>query len=500
MRAPSPTLKRHWTHLTCLLAVMAFAVPSLAQSLDERISHVVDRMRLPGAQVGLCVVDTSTGKILASVEANRPLIPASNMKLLSSGAALLTLPEDFVFRTEVLVQGDRLILRGSGDPALGDPVILDESQPPMSIDDLLDRMAEVIQKRSPYVREVIVDDRVFDREYAHQTWPEDQLNRWYCAEIGGVNIHTNVINVYVSPSSSGGKPGISWQPNASFIEVANRARTSTSGSNSIWVARPAPDNEFTVYGKARYTTRQPVRVAIHNPPEFAGELLAQKLADRGVRFDNPPADRVRLAGETERFDTAAPLLAVTTTLDDVLRRCNVNSYNLYAEALIKRVGHEVTGEPGSWSNGGAVVRMLLGERLDAEAAANTTIADGSGMSRDNRVSPEVLARWLASIYTDEHAGPRFVASLAKPGEGTLDSRFRGIVLSNTVAAKSGYLTGVYALSGYVIDDNGEAVAFSILLNDVQRGTASKNAKPFHEAVVAEIDAWMRDRRTANMGG
>ena len=96
----------------------------------------------------------------------------------------------------------------------------------------------------------------------------------------------------------------------------------------------------------------------------------------------------------------------------------------------------------------------------------------------------------------------FVRSMAEPGDGTLRTRFGDTELACDLAAKSGYLSGVYALSGVLTDpQSGRQVAFSILLNDVPSGAQARNAKPFHEAIVEELDQWLAPQPTgANLGG
>src|SRR5262249_46375110 len=147
---------------------------------------------------------------------------------------------------------------------------------------------------------------------------------------------------------------------------------------------------------------------------------------------------------------------VTTTMEDALERCNGDSQNLYAEAMIKRIGHEVTHEPGSWTNGSSVLRMTLSEPaprgLGPEYAAGTQIADGSGMSREDRVAPRTLTRWLDRLQRDSNIGAMFVNSLASPEQKeSIRRRFKDKKLSCDLRAKTGTINGVRCLSGYLTD-------------------------------------------------
>lgn len=487
--------------------LLVAASVALGGPLSGKVSSIISRTDLGGATVAVHAIDLDTGAEVIAHNANLASIPASNMKIITSGAALSVLGTEFVFRTEIRVDSSvsppRLILVGSGDPALGDPVLLERPEVGLTLERLFDQMAAALKAQGiDRVSEIVVDDRVFDRDYVHTSWPTDQLNRWYCAELGGLNFFRNVVTIYTEPTSDNGSPITTLVPDAPWIELANRARTDTAGTNTAWVSRPNPSDAMTLLGKVR--TRTEIQVSIHNPPLYAGRVIANELAKRGI---TPPDrwayDHVRLAAETDKFPESKPVIVVTTPLGDVLRRVNTDSHNLYAEALFKRMGHQVTGEPGSWSNGAAVTRMVISDALGHEMAESTNIADGSGMSRLNKVRPSTITAFMRWLSRDQARWDAFNASLAVPGEGTLKSRFGNTELSTQVAAKSGYLTGIYALSGVLTDpDSGRRVAFSILINDVP-GAQARNARPLHEQIVAEIDRWLvpnKAARPVNLGG
>ncbi len=483
------------------------ACAAVGGPLSSRVTSIIGRTDLGGATVAVHAIDLDTGAEVIAHNANLASIPASNMKIITSGAALSVLGTEFVFRTEIRVDASvsppRLILVGSGDPALGDPVLLERPEVGLTLERLFDQMATALKAQGvERVSEFVVDDRVFDRDFVHASWPTDQLNRWYCAELGGLNFFRNVVTVYTEPTSENGTPITTLVPDAPWIELANRARTDTAGTNTAWVSRPNPSDAMTLLGKVR--TRTEIQVAIHNPPLYAGRVIANELARRGIAApDRWAYDHVRLAADTDKFADARPVIVVTTPLADVLRRVNTDSHNLYAEALFKRMGHQVTGEPGSWANGAAVTRMVISDALGHEMAESTNIADGSGMSRLNKVRPSTITAFMRWLSRDQARWDAFNASLAVPGEGTLRSRFGNTELSTQVAAKSGFLSGIYALSGVLTDpDSGRRVAFSILINDVP-GAQARNARPLHEQIVAEIDRWMvpnKAARPANLGG
>ncbi|RMH27856.1 MAG: D-alanyl-D-alanine carboxypeptidase/D-alanyl-D-alanine-endopeptidase [Planctomycetota bacterium] len=488
---------QRWTWIAAVFAAVLAAVlaapVAVGQSLDTQIEVLLAHTPLGEARVGVSVIDVQTGDTLAAIRDGEAFIPASNMKLLTTGAALLVLGESFEFRTTLERAGGTLALRGSGDPALADPALLEEMG--LGVEDLLGRWVDAVRRSGGPVDEVVVDASVFDDRFVHPSWPADQLNRWYAAEVAGLNFYTNVVSFYLARDQPGQPPRVTLEPSAPWLRVRNRARTVDRGQNTVWVARPATSNEMTVFGALRHTLAEPIPVAVHDPPMVAGRLLADRLARAGL---GEPAVRVVRAGDAPPAP-GETIAVVRSPISTVLRRCNVDSQNLYAEALLKRLGREVTGRAGAFETGAAVVRMTIEETLGPADAAATVIADGSGLSRDNRVTPGAMARWLARLAQDERAGDAFIESLPIAGdEGTLASRFRGMDLAGVVRAKSGYISRVSCLSGYVLDaDTGRAVVFSVLVNDIpQHRVPISRVKALQESIVQVIDGWLAEQGAA----
>src|ERR1043165_95147 len=465
-----------------LLAALGLCSGALAQhELNGRVQSLLTNSKLGSAKVGVSVRDLSTGAELADIDGDVPMMPASNMKLLTTGTALTVLGPDFAFKTELIVDGppgaERLIFKGSGDPALADPVILERMESKLTVESLLSTLAGAVKKAGiTKIGEVIVDDRVFDRQWLHPTWPKDQLEKWYCAPVCGVNFHTNVPSAFPAPSPDGlGRPpSITLEPLAPWLDIENKAKTVDTGKSMGWLGRGAEGSGFTLYGEVRQPSRQPIEITMADVPTFAGQLIAAELVKQGIivgKAASPSRDAaiasVRMIEANEQYQ-GRTVAVVSTHMPDILARCNGDSHNLYAEALIKRVGREVTGEPGSWTNGSSVVRMTIAQstRLGPRYAASTVIVDGSGLSHENRVAPATFTRWLDEIQRDKKIGPDFMDSLATPEKkGGIRRRFQDAKLSCELAAKTGTIDGVRCLSGYLTEPNsGHRVSFSIMVN------------------------------------
>jgi len=488
-----------------VVVVALLAVPALAQfDLDIEISQIIERTPLGTSKIALSVVDATTGNPLVIHDDVTPMIPASNMKLLTSGAALIVLGTDFVYETRLVCgDDDTLYIIGSGDPALADPALLLEME--MGFDELVGMWVEDIATcdKAQSIRRLIVDDRIFENEGFHPTWDEHDRLRTYAAPVSGFNFHTNIITFFVNPNKSVGlAPEFTIEPGvSSVVSVLNKATTHQKGgapsASGIWVSRSLDANVFSLHGQI--SSPQRAEVPVVQPAELFADLLAERLGDAGMTITTSRAardDDVRLSITTP--DQAVGH-SIRTPISTVLKRCNTHSNNLYAESLFKRIGHGVTGQPGSWGNGQAIMRLILSKHLGPDLAVGVTIADGSGLSRENRVTSHLVTAWLSMMYQTEHLRDVYVDSMAEPGEpGTLRKRFAKDALTNRVVAKSGYMKGISCLSGYVISPDGQAIAFSILVNNIG-GTTGRGefatvgkVKRVQERIVKAIDMYLAE--------
>jgi D-alanyl-D-alanine carboxypeptidase/D-alanyl-D-alanine-endopeptidase (penicillin-binding protein 4) len=494
---------------TLMLAMLD--TPALAGQLDGSLIQLLNSRDLRSTRYSICVIDADTGEVLADINADEPLIPASNMKLLTTASAMDVLGKDFVFRTELSVTDPvatgakpDLMIRGDGDPALGDPVLLKESK--LTAEDLLDEWVQAVKRTGgTSFGRLIINDRVFDQQRVHPSWPVGQLHKHYCAQVAGLNFHNNCLHALPSPSSrAGAGPQVTFYPESPFLQTINSA--TSGGANEFWVDRKIGTNQMTFRGRVKTRFYTPVRVTLHDPPIYLAQLLLHRLGVAGIKVDKI----TRLSGGDDT-PTARPIHRVETLMPAVLRRTNQDSQNLFAEALLKRMGHALTGSPGNWENGAAAIRHALSNRIGT-LATGATIADGSGLSRDNRVTSRLFAELLRSMYQDTERGPVFMSSLAysgkvdgqtKVGNGTLDGRFRKLPAGHWVYGKSGYINSVSTLSGYLVitDPSAPATAgssakakrtivFSFLFNGFGSNLTNRSLKSVQDRMVELIDEQM----------
>lgn len=512
--------------VTCLLAAsVSFSLSCLAVAgeLSEEIRGAIRGAAIKDATISVSVRDAESDHELVAIDANRWMIPASNMKLLTSGAALLTLGPDFSFRTTLhlerpgevagqrpadrsaqvpLDEAPRLVLVADGDPAFADPDLLSKTswtdssgtrRVGMTADQLLGLWVDAVRAAGiTTVQEVVVDDRVFDREFFHPQWPEAQRNQRSFAEVAGLNFQTNLLHFFPRPGK-GPRPEIGdVRPRAPWIAVDNQAtaRSGKADKQTVWFARQPTRNAFVVKGNVKYSAVEPVEVPLHDVPAFVARLLAERLREKGITVGTA---RVAAKDEPKAVgEVIGPV--IQTPLAAVLERCNTDSQNVYAESLLKRIGHATSGASGSWTNGAAAVRSALAARVGPKLAGNDlsglVVSDGSGLSRQNRVTASLLTLWIGVFHRDAQLASTFIDSLAIGGEsGTLRNRFGKLAGSGvSVQCKTGFINGVSCLSGVVTASDGRRRSFSVLGNNLVQGGAVAKAKKLQETIVELIAA------------
>jgi D-alanyl-D-alanine carboxypeptidase/D-alanyl-D-alanine-endopeptidase (penicillin-binding protein 4) len=220
---------------------------------------------------------------------------------------------------------------------------------------------------------------------------------------------------------------------------------------------------------------------------YGATVLAETLQNTGIKI-NGTVKRDRTMRQQRAKGPAGEWTVVAiheTPLAVALARANKDSVNLYAESLCKRLGHQATGQSGSWENGTAAVGAFLKKAGVAEGEFK--LDDGSGLSKQNAVSPHALVRVLAYDFYGKNRDA-FVNSLSISGvDGTLEDRFRNSDLRKRVIGKSGFVEGVSCLSGLLKAKDGEWYSFAIMMNGVPHG-GNGVAKALQEKIVKAIDA------------
>jgi D-alanyl-D-alanine carboxypeptidase/D-alanyl-D-alanine-endopeptidase (penicillin-binding protein 4) len=432
----------------CLLAFCGTSIAALAQRIEKVLPAQA------GDEYSIRVVEPETERLLYSRNANQPLIPASNMKLVTTAAAVKYLGPNFEYTTKVGLSGDSLVVLGSGDPLLGDKDTDSRYDRPNGW--VIEKIARAVRDRGVReINDIIVDTTVFDDQRVHPGWLARDLNKWYACEIGGLNYNDNCIEL--TTTNVGGTITIDVDPRTGYVEMTNNVQPTAGDDSAVGSYRTQTPNKIIVFGKCR-NREGPFKVAIEQPAAFFGTLLAEQLGRAGITVQGQVLEK-----GFERARSYRPLVEFTTPLSDVLRRANTDSLGLAAEALLKTI--DAYNNPnriaGGWAGGRARLgRYLAGLGVPAE---EYDIADGSGLSRDNRLTTNAIAKVLRDLYRSGH-WELFRDSLAVGGEeGTVGKYFNEPKYRGKILGKTGYISGVRAFSGVCLTDDGPYL-FSIITN------------------------------------
>ncbi|MFL6126469.1 D-alanyl-D-alanine carboxypeptidase/D-alanyl-D-alanine-endopeptidase [Actinophytocola sp.] len=472
--------------LVCLLALIALvfgAAPVVAQDrggLTADLDTILSAAGLEGADLGL-VVRTVDGQTVYRRDADRRQQPASNLKLVTSAAALDVLGPDYRFATTVHTTGRRhgpvqdgdLYLRGTGDPTM------------LAAD--YDALAKKVADTGVRVvtGRLYADDTWFDDVRLGTGWAWDDEPYYYNAQVSALTAAPDTdydagsIIIRVAPGANG-KAVVTTDPPTDYVTIANTAVTGAAGSpNTISVDRVHGANRFTVTGSIPAGgTPTNEWMAVWEPTGYAAALFRAALGRYGVRVLGSTARAAVPATNTEVADRQS--MPLRELLVPFLKLSN----NLHAEILVKAMGRAAKGA-GTWSAGlAAVASRLPAYGIDP---ARLSLEDGSGLSRMDQISPDQLASLLGAARSRPWF-PEWYEALPIAGRtdrmvgGTLRSRMRGTAAEGRVHAKTGSLTGVSSLSGYVTTTNGQLWVFSMVTNDA----IGVNVKTLEDAVAIRL--------------
>ena len=501
--------------LAVILALCLVGHDAAAQTSSAMTEAIRKGVRAANLSTSLActVVRCEDGAVIFDENGNAPFKPASNMKVFTTGVALQRLGPDFKFRTTLLLDKAqrRLTIVGDGDPAFGDPKVLERMSftdaagnalPGLKASRLLDWWVDAVARAGQTsISELVIDSRIFDNECYNPTWPTDQRSRPYCAEVWGFNYHANMMLISARAGDSGRVALDALEPDYSWAIAKNTAQAGPAKSKSTFVVtRNATSNALTISGRLPAKTSTVVDLSMHNAPGLFAELFARALRARGIEVG-----AVRVAMPADPAPTGETLGVIETPISVVLERTNTDSANLYAECLLKRVGAASVNPngtlgpqwtAGSWSNGTRALRDSIHATIGS-ADQGFVIADGCGLSHSNRITSAGQAAWLRTLAMDPRVSKEFLQSLALAGStGTVKDRFDRLAGNPVkVRCKTGYINGVSTLSGVVEAPDGRKIAFSVLGNNLEK-IGTDRARKAQEAVVMAIVHALDDSNNA----
>jgi D-alanyl-D-alanine carboxypeptidase/D-alanyl-D-alanine-endopeptidase (penicillin-binding protein 4) len=460
---------------------LTWTAPHGASALSDAVGAALSSHTRSGGW-GAIIVSLTRGDTLYEQNPDAMMQPASTMKMYTSAVALDRFGPDFTFRTPVLRDGaigpdgalaGNLYLRGVGDPSLGSRFWHD--QDPMDV--LAKQIAAAGIKR---VRgDIVGDATAFDDKLVPDGWKTSYLGASYAARVSALSLNENLVWVVVKPD--GNKASVTLEPATTALNVEASVRV-VGGSGGRISASRRPDGTITVRGTVG-SRSGPLKysLVVDNPALFTTGALRASLQKVGVTVDGTTRLGSAPAQATEVAALSSPPLA------QIIGEMDRESINVFAELLYRAAARSANTQVGSAETALANLRDFLSKKVGT-APTVVDVADGSGLSLNDRVTPRSMVQLLGYVHQADW-GPTFHAALPVDGEsGTLKRHGRGTPSRGNLHAKTGTTNTVAALGGYVTAKNGEVLAFSLIYN----GTDRWNAKTAMDQIGATMAEFVRE--------
>ncbi|MDE6871900.1 MAG: D-alanyl-D-alanine carboxypeptidase/D-alanyl-D-alanine-endopeptidase [Bacteroidales bacterium] len=437
---------------------------------------------LKGAGIAILAV-TPGCDTLVSRNSGRLMVPASNMKMITTALALHSLGGDFRYETRIgytghisggTLHGDLYIIGG------GDPTLFSSGRIAEPRETVFGRWHSILSDAG--IREIdgyiIGDGRAFPGMLEQESWQLNDSGTYYGTGISGLSFNENIQSFRVAPGEKPGDPVeiAPVYPEAPWMRYIYSCTTGKKGSGNtlyFYTSSLAPVGEMR--GTFAIDRKPRTEEAANKFPEYTcAHYFTEYLKGKGMSCSGGPADLGTV------FCPAAPswkecpqekLCILGGTMSPSLAKIaavtNMESNNLYAEAMMKTIGMEYCGK-GSYDSAYVAVDGILSELGISPSGAR--IRDGSGLSRENLVSPEFFCRLLMAMM-DSPAFDDYLESLPYPGgEGTLKYMLKGTpeMTKTRIRMKSGSMGGVRCFTGYIIPSSGckeDAIVFSVMINN-----------------------------------
>jgi D-alanyl-D-alanine carboxypeptidase/D-alanyl-D-alanine-endopeptidase (penicillin-binding protein 4) len=487
------------TLLAATVLSLCVSLPMFAQSrqLSRRLDTRLDAAPFNRHLWGVAVVDEK-GKLVYGRNADRMFIPASNTKLVVAAVASALFSPDFSVKTSVyasgpimngVVQGD-LVLYGRGDPTFSRRCFATDTLRAGVCDrDPAERvraLADTLSARgvTSIAGDIVGDGSYFDGAVVHPGWEAYDLNWWYAAPVSGLGFNDNAIDITYAPGGREGEPAtLGFTPDFGDVSLENRTRTVPAGAEETIDFFREPGT-MHVWGEGSVQLGGRTRTeyfALPDPNLFAARALRVALAARGISVVG--ATRSTTDSTLYQGVRRTPALADVSSrpMRDWIFPILNTSQNWYAEMVLKQLG-KAFGRAGSWEEGVKVERRFLIDSVGIDST-QFALSDGSGLSASNLMSPLAFTQLLRFIRKHPH-WDTFAAGLPQSGNtGSLRNRFRGTPLEGKVRAKTGSISRVNTLSGFVELDGGKGFVFSLQANHHTQPT---------RAILAQIDSVVVD--------
>jgi D-alanyl-D-alanine carboxypeptidase/D-alanyl-D-alanine-endopeptidase (penicillin-binding protein 4) len=478
-------------HAFALFLVLSAPWSSLPAGVRGQLDGVMNSSRLSSGVTGALVLAAGTRPAASSTRgvfgllpydpAERPELyshnaehsftPASNAKLMTTAAALDILGPDYQFTTRVMAPA------APQDGTVGELWLVGGGDPSLRIDDLDKLVAAVKAAGVRHVTGGIGADGSRFHDAKPRGWTDDDTLWYYGPEVHGIALERNEVDVTVSPGDAGGPARVTMDPENGYVRIEGVINTVAAGGGASLSWDHAPSRHALVIkghvpeGSGGFTQG----MAVPDVPLFCATVFRDRLKVAGVSVDGAPRAGVAPAGAVEVAKHDSKPLSV------LVRRLLKESDNLYAEMLNREVGVHTGGDGGAAAGVKAVQEFL--DRAGI-STAGLHLTDGSGLSRQDLVTPRTLAGVLRAMACGPQRDTWWRALPIAGVDGTLSERMKNTPAAGNVRAKTGTISGRTALSGYVTTADGDLLIVSTIFNGFTCGTAA--ARALHDAVFVDL--------------
>lgn len=463
--------------LTSLLLIRFIFPQSNYDSLKNQLQNLLEAKFFDTTLASVDIYDLTKDQPVFAHNEKFLMRPASNMKILTTCAALYFLGPDYRFYTDLYYTGH------INDSVLDGNIYVVGGGDPDFVDSYLDSLLIKFKQ--------LKIDSITGNLYGDVTWKDSLFwgNGWMWNDdpstdvpyLSALDIDANSIGVFVQPTEVGQKAKVVLKPNTSFVKLINQTVTLPEDSinkysvDRDWIHRK---NTITVKGfvqqKSYFDSSEAwTYLNVFDPAKYFLTLFKERLKNDSIAFtgriaiDSLPLDAIHLKSFSEPFDS-------------VIVNVNKNSYNLGAEMTLYALSNMFLGRHATAKNGIKMIDSLIS--IVGMNPKNYRLVDGSGVSHYNLVSAELLLSVLKYFYYHKPDLYRILYnSFPIAGvDGTLKHRMENTIAQNNVHAKTGTLSAVSSLSGYVTAQDGDELAFSILMQSFS-GSA-KRARNFQDKI------------------
>jgi serine-type D-Ala-D-Ala carboxypeptidase/endopeptidase (penicillin-binding protein 4) len=450
-----------------LLSLSVQASDHFRQSLDNFLKSPVVR----NAVVSICIADTKNDSILYETSPMTCTVPASVQKLITSATGLEIVGPEFRFTTSLWANGDLsngkisgdLVITGGGDPTLGSEYFCDKKDRKKFLSDWV----SLIKKKGvdTITGNIVADPYIFPDQDVPGSWLWEDIGNYYGAASSGISIYDNIFEIQFSVPSIAGRTAeiIKIEPEIPGLTVKNEVQSSVIQRNQTNVFGSPFDSYRLINGTLPAGSGIfPVKAAVPDPALLLASELKKMLEDSSVVILG--GINKRQLSPFEMIDTSKILvLWQSPPLKDIISEMNKESVNLFAETILREIG-QVKTKDGSTESGIKVLKEFWGSR-----GIDTTtlfLADGSGLSRADAFTSGNLVSILLYMKNKSNYFDNYLESIPITGiEGTQKGYFQDSPLKGKAHAKTGSMTRVRSMAGYMTTKGGKELAFTIMINN-----------------------------------